>query len=155
MTTSKRGPGQLIAGGGGVLLIVSLFLPWASAEGTDRSGWQTLNVVDVFLLIVGLAAIGLALTIRLPLARDGARAEGRGSRSWVLDRGHRRRARDDPRRGEGDITLGLCRRRSVCGCRGTATRAAACSRGWRAGRAPSARVRSSIEAGTPTRRSPQ
>lgn len=62
MTTGKRGPGQLIAGAGGVLLIVSLFLPWASARGMDRSGWELWTMADVFLLIVGLVAIGLALT---------------------------------------------------------------------------------------------
>ena len=62
MTTGKRGPGPLIAGAGGVLLIVSLFLPWASAGGVDRSGWELWTMADVFLLIAALAAIGLALT---------------------------------------------------------------------------------------------
>jgi hypothetical protein len=54
--------GRLIAGAGGVLLIVSLFLPWAEAGGESRSGWETWTVADVFFLIAGLFAIGTAIT---------------------------------------------------------------------------------------------
>jgi Na+-transporting methylmalonyl-CoA/oxaloacetate decarboxylase beta subunit len=53
---------QLITGAGGVLLIVSLFLPWARAGAVDRTGFELLRMGDVFLLIVGLVAIGAALT---------------------------------------------------------------------------------------------
>jgi drug/metabolite transporter (DMT)-like permease len=62
MTKTKPKLGQLIAGAGGVLLIVSLFLPWASAGETDQTGFELLTMADVFLLIVGLIAIGAALT---------------------------------------------------------------------------------------------
>jgi hypothetical protein len=62
MTSTKYGLGQLICGTGGVLLIVSLFLPWAGAEDVDLSGWELWAMADVFLLIVGLVAIGTALT---------------------------------------------------------------------------------------------
>ena len=62
MTTSKRSPGGLIAGAGGVALIVSLFLPWAGAEGVDRSGFELWTMADVFLLIAGFVAIGAAIT---------------------------------------------------------------------------------------------
>jgi len=62
MIITKPGPGQLIAGAGGVLLIVSLFLPWASADGVERSGWELFAMADVFLLTVGLVAIATALT---------------------------------------------------------------------------------------------
>jgi len=62
MIITKPGRGQLIAGAGGVLLIVSLFLPWASADGVERNGWELLTMADVYLLIVGLVAIGTALT---------------------------------------------------------------------------------------------
>jgi hypothetical protein len=58
----KRGPGQLIAGAGGAALIASLFLPWADARGSSRSGWELLTTLDVFFLIVGLVAIAAALT---------------------------------------------------------------------------------------------
>jgi hypothetical protein len=59
---SRPGIGQLIAGAGGVLLIVSLFLPWVDLEGTSQSGWEFLTTLDVFLLIAAIAAIGSALT---------------------------------------------------------------------------------------------
>ena len=62
MTKKKPGPGQLITGTGGVLLIVSLFLPWAGARGTTQTGFELLTVGDVFLLIAGLVAIATALT---------------------------------------------------------------------------------------------
>ena len=54
--------GHLIAGAGGVVLIVSLFLPWADAGGVDRSGWELWTMADVFFLIAGLVAIAAALT---------------------------------------------------------------------------------------------
>lgn len=57
-------PGQLITGAGGVLLIVSLFLPWAGAGDTQRTGFELLTISDVLLLIVGLVAILAALTWR-------------------------------------------------------------------------------------------
>jgi hypothetical protein len=54
--------GHLIAGAGGVLLIASLFLPWAGAGGADRSGWELWTIGDVFFLLVGLVAIAAAIT---------------------------------------------------------------------------------------------
>ena len=62
MTSIRRGPGHLICGFGGALLIISLFLPWASAGDVDRSGWELWTMADVFLLLAGLAAIGAAVT---------------------------------------------------------------------------------------------
>jgi hypothetical protein len=62
MPKEELGHGRLITGAGGVLLIGSLFLPWASADGADRTGFELLTIGDVFLLIVGLVAIGAALT---------------------------------------------------------------------------------------------
>jgi hypothetical protein len=59
---ASPGPGQLIAGAAGVLLIVSLFLPWVGAGSIDRTGWELWTMADVFLLIVGLLAIGTAIT---------------------------------------------------------------------------------------------
>jgi hypothetical protein len=61
-TTTGRGPGPLIAGAGGVLLIVSLFLPWAGAGGVDRSGWELWTMADLFLCIAGFVAICAAVT---------------------------------------------------------------------------------------------
>lgn len=54
--------GQAVTGAGGVLLIVSLLLPWTDAAGADRTGFELLAMGDVFLAIVGLVAIAAALT---------------------------------------------------------------------------------------------
>lgn len=62
MTRSELKHGHSIVGAGGVLLIVSLFLPWASTDGISRTGFELWTMADVFLLIVGLVAIGAALT---------------------------------------------------------------------------------------------
>ena len=59
---SRPGIGQLIAGAGGVLLIVSLFLPWVEAQGTSQSGWEFSTMSDLFFLIAGLVAIAAAIT---------------------------------------------------------------------------------------------
>ena len=89
MSSTKPGPGQLIAGVAGALLIGSLFLPWASAQGVERTGWELLTMADVFLLIVGLLAIGIALTggrfglFRPDLSLNGA-ADGFGVVATIL-----------------------------------------------------------------------
>ena len=62
MESSNRRAGQLIAGAGGVLLIVSLFLPWAEKGGVSRNGWELWTMADVFFLIAGLCAIAAAFT---------------------------------------------------------------------------------------------
>ena len=62
MGTGKSAPGRLIAGAGGALLIVSLFLPWAGAGGVDRDGWELWTMADVFFLIVGITALLAAIT---------------------------------------------------------------------------------------------
>ena len=59
---TKPIPGQLIAGAGGLLLIVSLFLPWAEAGGTSRSGWELWTMSDVLFLTAGLLALAAAIT---------------------------------------------------------------------------------------------
>jgi hypothetical protein len=58
----KPGPGQLIAGAGGALLIISLFLTWAEVQGVSRSGWELWTTSDVFFLIGGLTALVAAIT---------------------------------------------------------------------------------------------
>ena len=83
---SKPGVGQLIAGAGGVLLIVSLFLPWADVGGVSRNGWELWTMADVFLLIAGLCAIAAAIT---------------GGR-WPLPPRHVAERRDRPARRRGD-----------------------------------------------------
>ena len=62
MESTNRRAGQLSAGAGGVLLIASLFLPWADRGGVSRSGWELWTMADVFFLIAGLCAIAAAIT---------------------------------------------------------------------------------------------
>ena len=62
MTTINPGLGRLLAGCGGALLIVSLFMSWSDAAGVTHDGWQTLSVWDVFLVITGGSGIATAIT---------------------------------------------------------------------------------------------
>jgi hypothetical protein len=62
MDTNARTAQRLIAGVGGVALIGSLFLPWATLAGADSSGWELWTMADVFFLIVGVVAICVAVT---------------------------------------------------------------------------------------------
>jgi hypothetical protein len=61
--------GRIVTAAGGVLLIVSLFLPWAGTAGTHRTGFQLLAVGDLFLLIVGLVAVAVLFWNRYGLFR--------------------------------------------------------------------------------------
>ncbi len=47
---------------GGLLLLVSLFLPWVVA-GNDRNAFEYLPAVAVLWAVVGLWSLGLALTL--------------------------------------------------------------------------------------------
>jgi hypothetical protein len=62
MRTIERRRERLIIGAGGVLLIGSLFLPWADFGGPSRSGWQLWTMADVYLLITGTVAIWAAIS---------------------------------------------------------------------------------------------
>lgn len=56
------GLGQIVTGAGGALMIISMFLPWSSANGAEFDGWETWTALDVFFLIVGVVALLAALT---------------------------------------------------------------------------------------------
>jgi hypothetical protein len=62
MLSERVGRGALLAGVSGLVLLVSLFLPWYGVEapGLSRSGsaWTELELIDLLLLLIGLAAIG-------------------------------------------------------------------------------------------------
>lgn len=49
--------GELVAGLSGLVLLVSLFLPWYGDEAGSRSGWQSLGALDVVLALVALSAL--------------------------------------------------------------------------------------------------
>ena len=58
-TDSRR---QVIVGAGGALLLLSLFLPWATAGDQSANGWELSTTTDVYLLIAALAAVVAAVT---------------------------------------------------------------------------------------------
>jgi hypothetical protein len=68
MDTSKVSQGEMIAAGGGVLLIISLFLDWFSASasfgtvtvGVSGNAFDVFSGMDIIMLIVGIAAVALA-----------------------------------------------------------------------------------------------
>jgi heme A synthase len=53
---------RLMAGVGGVLMIVSLFLPWAGVNGTDQDAWKFNTVAALYFLICGVLGIATAIT---------------------------------------------------------------------------------------------
>ncbi|MEA2426435.1 MAG: hypothetical protein QOF37_63 [Thermoleophilaceae bacterium] len=52
---------EWLTGLAGVVLLVSLFLPWYGAGGVTVNAWDALSVVDVILAVVALAAIALPI----------------------------------------------------------------------------------------------
>lgn len=69
MDTSRLGTGDLIAGASGVVLLISLFLPWygvdlevagASIDG-DVNAWQAMGFIDILLFLVAVFAISVPL----------------------------------------------------------------------------------------------
>jgi hypothetical protein len=58
--------GEWIAGASGLLLIVSLFLPWYSVGGEELTAWQAMAVDDLLIALAGLVAIGAAIVVGVP-----------------------------------------------------------------------------------------
>jgi hypothetical protein len=59
---SNLSRGQAIAGIGGALLVISLFLTWVSFGSiASQSAFDAFSVMDIIMLIVGLAAVAYAL----------------------------------------------------------------------------------------------
>ena len=50
-----------LTGLAGLVLFVSLFLPWYGAGGTDATAWEAFTVIDVVLAIAALSAIALVV----------------------------------------------------------------------------------------------
>jgi hypothetical protein len=67
--------GAVAAGVGGLLLILSLFLDWIGQGSFGASAFDLLSIMDIFLLLVGLAAVAFAaieafgLQVNLPVNR--------------------------------------------------------------------------------------
>lgn len=62
MSTVNPTIGRWLAGGGGLLLIASLFMPWSEAGGHPLTGWEMTSVWDGFISITGVCGIAAALT---------------------------------------------------------------------------------------------
>jgi hypothetical protein len=67
MDTSKLTTGDIIAGVGGIVLLISLFLPWYGASvdvagfsaSESASGWKALGFIDILLFLISVAAIAI------------------------------------------------------------------------------------------------
>jgi hypothetical protein len=51
--------GEWIAGLSGLVVLVSLFLPWYGDEAGSRSGWESLGALDLILAVLALAALAI------------------------------------------------------------------------------------------------
>jgi hypothetical protein len=68
--------GQQIAGLGGLLLFVFLFLPWFGLPGASQSGWEGQSSTDIYLLITALVAVATALSAGRAFALPGLSMNG-------------------------------------------------------------------------------
>jgi len=67
MDTSRLTTGDIIAGVGGIVLLISLFLPWYGVSvdvagfsaSESGSGWEALGFIDILLFLIAIAAIGI------------------------------------------------------------------------------------------------
>ncbi|HEX6583780.1 MAG TPA: hypothetical protein VF056_09255 [Thermoleophilaceae bacterium] len=67
MDTSKLTTGDIIAGVGAVVLLISLFLPWYGVSvdvagfsaSESGSGWEVLGSIDILLFLISVAAIAV------------------------------------------------------------------------------------------------
>ena len=94
--TESAGPGELVAGAGGALLLLATFLPWfgvdsavqlpgrdeaTTVRGVGVSAWHAFAAIDVVLLAVAIVAICLLalpfLGLRVALLRWPSRSSRR------------------------------------------------------------------------------
>jgi hypothetical protein len=67
MNTSRLTTGDIIAGVGGIVLLISLFLPWYGVSvdiagfkaSESGSGWEALGFIDILLFLVSAAAVAI------------------------------------------------------------------------------------------------
>src|SRR3712207_1597677 len=62
MTPRRLDAGALVAGAGGVLLLVALFLDWYGDERKAVSAWTVFEIIDLLLAGVALLAISTCLS---------------------------------------------------------------------------------------------
>ncbi len=67
MDTSRLTTGDIVAGVGGVVLLISLFLPWYGVSvdvagfsaSESGSGWEALGFIDILLFLIAVVAIAV------------------------------------------------------------------------------------------------
>lgn len=63
MDSIRARQGRLVAGVGGVLLFIFLFLPWFGEAGLNSNGWQGQSSTDIYLMITAVVAIASAVPV--------------------------------------------------------------------------------------------
>jgi hypothetical protein len=61
MDLQRVGTWQWLTGLAGLVLLVSLWLPWFGAGGVTANAWESFAFIDLILALTGLAAIALVL----------------------------------------------------------------------------------------------
>jgi hypothetical protein len=88
MDSSRLSGGYLIAGIGGVVLLISLFLDWISGVtitvgvaslSTSGDAWDVFSGMDILMALVGLAAVALTGAVTM-----GATIKMRANAPWIL-----------------------------------------------------------------------
>jgi hypothetical protein len=67
MDTSRLTPADMIAGVGGIVLLISLWLPWYGVSvdvagfsaSESASGWEVMSLIDIILFLCAVVAIGV------------------------------------------------------------------------------------------------
>src|SRR5215210_967337 len=83
MDTSRLTTGDMIAGVGGIVLLIALFLPWYGVSvdvagfsaSESGNGWEALGFIDILLFLIALATIAVVAAraaARLPAEVPGA-----------------------------------------------------------------------------------
>ena len=62
MSTVNAALGRALAALGGALLVAALFLPWSGRGGQTETGFETLAVWDLLILVTGVCGLVAALT---------------------------------------------------------------------------------------------
>jgi hypothetical protein len=76
MSRGGLGRGHIIAGLGGLLLFVFLFLPWFGVGPVTESGWEGQSSTDIYLLITAVIAMFTAATAGRGMVLPGMTANG-------------------------------------------------------------------------------
>ena len=86
MRARYPGPGELVAGAGGLVLLLAMFLPWFGLNGRARvpgsgevitvgrgevNAWEAFSGIDVLLLLVAALAIALLVPYLVKEIRKG------------------------------------------------------------------------------------